>query len=155
LVTSALLLSLSAACAARAKGPPGPTIADADKLADAACYTCLVRALKIYDTLLTARPSPAATRGAFRTALLLGVREKELGLSASAYLERARELASALPPGESAQLALDVAAALPWDQSALSKEFAEEFIKSRQAAARQVDAWHEQLRLLRADPFFA
>ncbi|MGE5813310.1 MAG: hypothetical protein ACM36C_02380, partial [Acidobacteriota bacterium] len=148
-------LPLFAGCAARAKTPPQPTIADADQLATIGCHTCLVDALKIYDALLAGRPSAAVTRGAFRTALLLAIREKELGLPATPYLGRARGLAPALPAGERAQLALDVATSLPWDQSGLSKEFGEEFVKTREAAAPQVSAWHEQLAPLRADPFFA
>jgi tetratricopeptide (TPR) repeat protein len=152
---AALLLAVLTGCAARARVPAGPTIAEAEQLVTAGCYTCLVDALKVYDAILASRPSPRVTRGAFRTAVLLAAREKELGLPASEYLERARTLASSLGPEEHARLALDIAAALPWDQSGLSKEFAEDFVKTRQAASTQVRTWHEQLQLLRIDPFFA
>ena len=148
-------LALGPGCAPRVKVPPGPSLLDADRLSAAGCYRCLLDALKIYDALLTSRPTPAATRGAFRTAILLAAREKELGLPAREPLERARGLAPSLPEAERAALALEVAAALPWDQSGLSKEFSEEFVKTLHAGAPQVRSWHEQLASLRSDPFFA
>lgn len=155
LSVAAFWAALAAGCAARAKPPATPTIADADRLMTAGCYACLADALRIYDALLARRPAPAAARGAFRAALLLAVREKEIGLPATAYLEHARARGSALPDAERAALALDVAAALPWDFSGLAKEFAEEFVKSQQAGAPQVAAWRGELRALRADAFFA
>jgi hypothetical protein len=148
-------LLVSVGCAARARPPASPTIADADRLAAVGCYTCLVDALKIYDAILAGRPSQVAMRGAFRTALLLAVREKEIGLPASTYLSRARTLAETLPPTEHAAYAVEIAAALPWDFAGLAKEFTEEFITTRQAATPQVNGWREQLRSLRADSFFA
>ena len=154
-VATALVLAVSAGCAARAKVPATPTLSDADRSMTAGCYTCLVDALNTYDALLSSRFSLAAARGAFRAALLLALREKEIGLPATAYLDRARARASALPEAERTTLALDVARALPWDFSGLAKEFTEEFIKTQQAGAPQVAAWREQLRARRADAFFA
>lgn len=144
-----------AACAARAKMPAGPTIADADRLATAGCYTCLVEALRIYDSLLARRPSPAAARGAFRTAVLLALREKEVGLPATTYLDRARALATTLPPTEEAPFVLQIAGAIPWDYSGVTKEFTEDFLKTMQAVAPQVKGWRERLAPLEDDPFFA
>ncbi len=146
---------LAAGCAARAKPPAGPTIADADRLAAAGCYTCLVDALKIYDGLLARRPSLAATRGAFRAAVFLALREKELGLPATPYLDRANVLAGSLPPADEAAFVLEVAAAIPWDYSGITKEFTEEFIKTLQAVTPKVKGWRERLGPLRTEPFFA
>jgi tetratricopeptide (TPR) repeat protein len=148
-----LLLPL-VSCAARAKAPARPTLADADRLAVAGCYTCLVDALKIYDGLLAQRPSAAATRGAFRTAVLLALREKEIGLAATPYLERARALANSLPAGDEAPFALDIARAIPWDYSGITKEFTEEFVKTMQAVTPQVKGWRERLAGLGNDAFF-
>jgi tetratricopeptide (TPR) repeat protein len=88
---------LSVHCAARA---PGLTASDVDTLdrADAlvrdGCYTCLRQASDIYSSLIeqSGRPSDRALRGAFGVALLLAVREKEIGLPAARSLTRAREL---------------------------------------------------------------
>lgn len=142
-------------CAARTKVPAGPTLADADRLAAAGCYTCLRDALKIYDDFLTRRPSPAATRGAFRTAVLLALREKEIGLPATPYLERARALASSQAPDGDAGLAIDIASAVPWDSSGVTREFTEQFIKTMQAVTPQAKVWRERLVPLEGDPFFA
>jgi tetratricopeptide (TPR) repeat protein len=152
---SVLLLAVLTSCATRAKAPRAPTIADADRLATAGCYTCLLDALEMYDGILARRASVAATRGAFRTALLLALREKEVGLRATPYLERARALSSSLPAEDDAGLALAIADAQPWDYSGLTKEFTEQFIKTRQAVTPQVKGWRDRLRTRRADPFFA
>lgn len=154
-VAVVVLIAVSAGCAARTRPTRGPTVADADQLWNVGCYTCLVDALKIYEGILARQPSLAASRGAFRTALLLALREKEIGLPASSYLDRARALAPALPETEHSAFAVEIAAALPWDFSGLAKEFTEEFIKTRQAVTPQVKEWREQLRPLRRDPFFA
>lgn len=147
--------ALSAGCAARARTPALPAIAEADRLVTSGCYRCLVDALGIYDAHLARRPSAAASRGAFRTTILLALREKEIGLPATEYLDRARAQARTLPVSEQGALAVGIAAALPWDFAGLSKEFTEEFIKTRQAVSPQVNGWREQLRPLRGDPFFA
>lgn len=149
-----LLIPLSG-CAARAKAPALPTLADAERLATAGCYSCLVDAQRIYDDLLARRPSPATTRGAFRTAVLLAIREKELGLPATPHLERARALAGSLPANEEAPFVVDVAVAIPWDYSGITKEFTEEFLKTMKAVTPQVKEWRERLAPLDADPFFA
>lgn len=146
---------LAGGCAARSKVPPGPAIGDAERLAAAGCYTCLVDALEVYETILARRPSAAAARGAFRAATLLALREKEIGLPATPYLERARRLAAPLAPAEDAQLALDVADAMPWDYAGLAKDLTEELIRKRQAVTPLVPGWRERLRAKRADPFFA
>ena len=66
------------------------------------CYTCLREAAGIYARLIepaaaTRKTPERVLRGAFETAVLLAVREKELGLTPDASLARARELAARLP----------------------------------------------------------
>ena len=95
-----VLALLVSACAAR--GPSPQLIAElgrADALVREGCYTCLQDALAIYTRLAAApKPLPTASRGAFEAALLIAVRERELGIFPRATFDRARELATALPP---------------------------------------------------------
>ena len=87
------------ACAAR--GPSPQLVAElgkADALLRQGCYTCLKDAQAIY-TRLSSVPKPvaAARQGAFDAALLIAIRERELGMFPRATFDRARELATALP----------------------------------------------------------
>jgi hypothetical protein len=95
-------LLLVTQCAARAPVLTPAQLADAGRaeaLMRDGCYACLREANTIYTRLLepAARKTPErALRGAFGTAVLLAVRERELGLPADASLARARELGSRL-----------------------------------------------------------
>jgi hypothetical protein len=62
-------------------------LARADTLATTGCYTCLRDALAIYE-------NAGLSQQAFDTALLVALREKELGLPETASLEKARALAA-------------------------------------------------------------
>lgn len=125
LVTIGLALVLLPACAAR--GPSPRVVAElsrADQLVRAGCHACLREALSLYERLAALpRPSSAAARGAFETALLLSVREKELGLPWAASLDRARTLAAAVPalppPAPSAADLLAAAEAVAGETSGL------------------------------------
>lgn len=98
-----LCLALSA-CAPPKKpvvAPAGPTAAErltaADALVRTGCFDCLADALHEYESIRVATsiaPSSveAATLGAIRTAILLDLRERELGTTDDHYLARAREL---------------------------------------------------------------
>ena len=69
---------LSSALACAAKGPPPQMVAEvakADALFRAGCYTCLKEALAIYQ-------KNKVPQGAFDAALLIAIREKELGIPA-------------------------------------------------------------------------
>ncbi|MBI2219775.1 MAG: hypothetical protein HYU53_01050 [Acidobacteria bacterium] len=148
----ACLVILAAGCAARGPRVPLPTLADADALASAGCYTCLSQALDVYDALLARRASPPAIRGAFRAAVLLHLREKELGLPATQSLDRARILAPLLPPEEHGELFLRVAGGIPPESSGLSKEDYDGWIKTERLGAPVREALRQQLAPLLADP---
>ena len=149
------LAALLCACAARAPRQPLRTLAEADGLAAIGCYACLVEALDIYEAHLAQARRPEAARGAFRASLLLALREKEIGLPAVGYLERARARAASLPPVEDAPLLVALADAIAWDYAGLTKEFSEEFIRTRQAIGPQVAGWRARLKPRLADPFVA
>lgn len=63
-------------------------MARAQSLASAGCYSCLVEALAIYE-------KAGATQAAFETALLVALREKELGIPEDTSLAKAGALATA------------------------------------------------------------
>jgi len=76
-----------------------PRLAEADALVRIGCFDCLLKAFDEYDAVRRAPAAPApileaATIGAIRTALLLDLRERELGMLDDGYLERARGLAA-------------------------------------------------------------
>ena len=77
-----VIFVLAAGCAP--KGPSPTLIAEAAKaraLVQQGCYTCLKEAVAIYDKLSSAKvPVPGIDEGGFDAALLLFIREKELGI---------------------------------------------------------------------------
>ena len=88
LVPASILLV--AACAA--KGPPPRLVADpakGDALLRAGCYTCLKEALAIYQKL-------EVPQGVFDAALLIAIREKELGIPAEESTAAARVVVTPL-----------------------------------------------------------
>ena len=85
------VLCLSAACAA--KGPPPQLVAEvarADALFRAGCYNCLKEALAIYQ-------KNKVPQGAFDAALLIAIREKELGIPSDEALRLVTELPAEAP----------------------------------------------------------
>ena len=79
--------------------PKGPSpllvaeVAKADALVQQGCYTCLQEALAIYDKHAAAKvPIPGAREGQFEAALLIALREKELGIPGEKSMSRARNL---------------------------------------------------------------
>src|SRR3954469_2640461 len=81
---------------------PAPTPAQrleaADRLVRAGCLDCLIAAYGEYD-LLRGLPAAkdAATAGAVRSAALIALRQRELGMVDDGYGQRARALLAATP----------------------------------------------------------
>jgi tetratricopeptide (TPR) repeat protein len=125
------------------------SFAAADALVRAGCFDCLLAAYHAYDGLRTV-PSmaSAATTGAARAALLLAIRERELGTEDSGYLARATALAaeSPAPPASLAPL-LEVADALPSRVTGGGRQVTDDRELARmQRGYRHRDAWLAQLR---------
>jgi tetratricopeptide (TPR) repeat protein len=119
----ALLFGMAAlGCAPKARPAVAPApvdLAPADALFDAGCYRCLRQAIEIYErALATPAPPPGTREKAFTTLVLLALREKEIGLDAAPWLDRAARLAA---PGE--QRYLDLASRLPWTNAGASVDF--------------------------------
>jgi tetratricopeptide (TPR) repeat protein len=96
-------------CAVKAPIQP-PYIAEmlkGEALLSDGCYTCLQQSLALFEKALALKtPPPGAAEKAFDAALLLWLREKELGMPSDGSLARARRLlvASRQPVFDAAQL---------------------------------------------------
>lgn len=125
LVRSACLVVLvtASACSRTTLKPalavaPAPTPADrlvaADRLVRAGCLDCLIEAYGEYD-LLRAIPSAAdvGTAGAVRSAALIALRQRELGMTDEGYGQRARLLAGAAGQPAWLRTLLDIIDVLP------------------------------------------
>jgi tetratricopeptide (TPR) repeat protein len=137
LVPFALVAAIGAGCAARARPAPPPSVdlAAADVLFEAGCYRCLLQASAVYERAAAMQPAPAAARPrAFETAVLLALREKELGLAAVPWLDRASTLASI-----DERRYVDVVAKLPWASAGAAADF-EPTVRLTEAAAAEWSA---------------
>src|SRR4051794_38096728 len=123
LLVCAVLIVVAAACSARrppvAAAPPPATPAQrlesADALVRAGCLECLLAAYGEYDLLRAFAPArQAATAGAIRSAALVSLRQRELGMVDEGYGQRARALLADAPdvPNWMATL-LDIIEVLP------------------------------------------
>ena len=168
------ILIVSTACSA-AKRPvvvdlrAPERLAGADALVRAGCYDCLVSALEEYDALRGVPAVAAQARaGSIRSAVLLAVRERELGLEDSGYLRRAQELAGTQPtpardatgtqPGQTRDRAesvpsttlLEIADTLP--VRGVARQVSDDVeLRRMQEAYRNRDAWTDYLRAHAAD----
>jgi tetratricopeptide (TPR) repeat protein len=120
-----LMLLTSCACSGRATRtasippPPPVDLTRADALLEAGCYRCLLEAFAVYEDAVGAREAPPVARArAFDTALLLALREKELGLPAAPWLEHASALAT-----EEERPYLEIATGLPWTPAGAAADF--------------------------------
>ncbi|HEV3139333.1 MAG TPA: hypothetical protein VGY57_02390 [Vicinamibacterales bacterium] len=93
-----------AACAPKRPAAPAPDLrakqrlAAADKDLLAGCYDCMVAAFREYDALRQIpTTADAAVAGAVRSAALIALRERELGMIDGGYLAKARDLLLASP----------------------------------------------------------
>lgn len=98
----------ASACAARGPAPQlVAELAKAEALLNEGCYTCLKQALALYAKLAAAKtPLQGAHEGTFNVALLLALREKELGIpgddamaKALRFLTSASQSHSSVAPG--------------------------------------------------------
>ena len=103
------------------KGPPPQLLAEmakAEALQSEGCYACLKESLAIFEKIRQAKIPPAGVaEKAFDTALLIAIREKELGIPGDESLARARQLV--LP---TRQAVLDAAELIVGDTTSLDPE---------------------------------
>ena len=131
---AALLLILSA-CAP--KGPSPQLIADlakADALRSEGCYTCLKESLALLDKISLAKVQPAGVaEKQFDTAVLIAVREKELGIPSDESIAAAKQLVVPLR-----QPLLDAAELIIGDSTGLDPEM-RAFVTGRNRPAVEPD----------------
>jgi len=135
--------ALLAGCSAKQLPAPVPQPLDitaADALVKAGCYRCLTEAYILYERARTfTPPHPEARAKAFSTALLVALREKELDLEATLWLERAR--ITALPDEG---IYLDVVAGLPWSGGSVP-----DFEPAKRILPSALDDWRLTMPLRR------
>jgi hypothetical protein len=123
-------------------------MAEADALFARACYSCLTRAFQTYDTLRLAGFQPAVVaKKAFDTAVLIAIREKDLGMAAEPWIAKAAALAPASGPAATrAALYLDMTRKGRWGAGRLDADEASRF--ERAVAAEAIAAlgdWEKAL----------
>ena len=128
-----LLLVLSA-CAARRPPAPDPEVEAARLAAEArvsaegkvraGCYDCLLEARAIYERIANRPERAEIALRRFEVELLIALREKELALSPSAAIARARAVVPDLPAGVDAARYLSIVELIPPDQSSVSAAIA-------------------------------
>ena len=133
---------------------PSQRLASADALVRAGCLDCLISAYGEYQ-LLRAVPSATdtATAGAVRSAALIAIREREMGLADEGYGQRARMLlaGAANLPNWLATL-LDVIEVLPASGAGVTRTPTSDIDLERSRVLRtNRDAWNAKLRELARD----
>jgi tetratricopeptide (TPR) repeat protein len=126
-------------CAKRTAVQPSaaPGLIQAHRLVEAGCYRCLLDAYALYEKEQQALAVPTAMAGRlFSTALLLALREKELGLDATPWIERARAVA-----GAEDGIYLEAVEAIPWATAGFSTDFE----PARPLTPRTREAWRARL----------
>lgn len=112
----AVLAAWTTNCATAARPSRSATVLPppslfADDLVDEGCYVCLQEAFRFYEFT-------GSIDKQFSTALLLAMREKELGLGATSWIDRARQLST---PDNA--LYIDIVSAQPWTTVATASDF--------------------------------
>jgi tetratricopeptide (TPR) repeat protein len=147
-VFAVLTLAVSACAPPKpVSAPPTARLAAADALVRAGCFDCLLSAFREYASLRSmASVKDVAAIGAARAAVLLAIRERELGVEDSGHLRHAQDIIAATPLAQSALgPLLDIADTLPV-RGAVRLVADDVELRRNQAAFRNRDAWTQQLR---------
>ena len=134
---------------------PAMRIAAADEQFRARCLDCLEQAFEQY-VALRSDPAigPAAADSAVRAALLIAVRENELGLTDSQHVQQARALVQS--PSPTLAVLLDVADALSSKPSGTSRSpYNDSESRAANRIARTEQQWAPLLRQLMPDDLTA
>ncbi|MEI6666569.1 MAG: hypothetical protein WCP29_00320 [Acidobacteriota bacterium] len=122
------------------------TLARADGLVRAGCYTCLTEALAIYESL-AAGPAevPVAAYRATDTAVLLAMRERELGLGSARSMQKAEALAGGLPVPADYSAFLAMADTVAWKSLGVSAEQHDTRLDTYRVVNERFSEWRSQL----------
>jgi tetratricopeptide (TPR) repeat protein len=135
---------------AAAPTPPPPTpaqrLASAEALVRAGCLDCLIQAFGEYE-LLRAIPSAveAGTAGAVRSAALIALRQRELGMTDEGYSQRARLLMAGAGQPAWLRTVLDIVDFLP--VGGMTRTPTSDLdLERAQALRKNHDAWRDMMR---------
>jgi len=140
-----------------------PRLSAADALVRVGCFDCLTAALAEYDAIRTFAGAPpaiveSAATGAVRTALLLELRERELGFTDDGYLARAQQTLETISgPPELARAfasAIDLVDAVPWPVSRARPAGAAQLERMRRLYQER-EAWKARFLEKAADSEFS
>ena len=120
-------------------------LAEADALVAEGCYWCLKDALAMYERLAATGDAPAAGLRAIDAALLLALRERELGLGGGRALEHAMELADRQPLPYDIGAFRSVAEVQAWHAYGVPKERLDETMKPLLRMSRAWQGWRAEL----------
>jgi tetratricopeptide (TPR) repeat protein len=149
LVLSTSILATLPGCAhkpppAPAEPSPWPDLDRARDLVNAGCYDCLTQALGIFEAVVARAPTNiVASDGVALTALLLTIRERELGMLDHGYLDRARRMADRTSDPALAATLTTIADSIPWLPTGRAREDAGATIEKARAAVSNRAVWRE------------
>jgi len=146
-----LILALSGCAHPKPAPPPdlhSARLAAADALVRAGCLDCLVAAYREYDAVRALPPAAdRATAGAIRSAALIALRERELGMVDEGYLQRARDAAAAWREAPAALVGLlDIVDATPVASIGAGRPTSDADLARMTAMRTNRAAWNELLR---------
>jgi tetratricopeptide (TPR) repeat protein len=149
----AACLCLLAACTNRPPALlPSPPAVDfgsliaADALVRQGCYACLTDALSIYERLAVNPAFPSAQLRAADTAILVALREREIGLGARDGRKRAGALAASLPVPYNLAPYLEMLDVVPWKPGSISKERQDEMVGVYRILTSNAPEWRRLLQ---------
>jgi tetratricopeptide (TPR) repeat protein len=124
-------------------------LARADALVRAGCYTCLTEAIAIYQTLAAGPTAvPVAAYRAVDTAVLMAMREREIGLGSGRSRQHAEALARELPAPADYSLFLSVIDAVGWKPTGVSPEQLGATVGLFRSVSANLAGWRASLRAL-------
>ena len=119
----------------------------ADELVRAGCYKCLTEALAIYEQLAAGPVAvPVAPYRAVDTAILLAVRERELGLGSGRSQQRAIALARELPAPADYSQYLQIIDTINWKPAGVSAEQQDAILGSYRVLNANYAGWRTNLQ---------
>ena len=135
-------------------------IAEADILFKRGNYSCLNEAIRIYQDLLPASYQKELTKEKFiKTALLLTLREKELGILDYKYLGEATNLIKASPSLPEFPIYLDIVNSIPKKTKGVTRDFIRDIAQieiTHDELKKHVSMWNMRLQEKSvSDEFFA
>ena len=133
--------------------PPAPAPTDAELVAEAnallraGCYRCLLQARSLFQDLTDMPAASAEARaGFFRASLLVGLREREMGLPRLGQFDTPAALATSPGAPSEWMLLVEVAEAVSYQVYGLPKSVADANTQRNVGNFQARDSWNEQLR---------